>query len=55
MKKTFENRIIELLKDDKELHDALVDLLNAQTEHHRALAKRALKGKGKDAKNHLSV
>lgn len=34
-------RLLELFSEDKELHDALVDLLKAQAEHERALAVKA--------------
>ena len=30
-KKSFEERLLELIQDDEELHEALIDLINAQT------------------------
>jgi hypothetical protein len=38
MKKSIEERILELITEDKELHDAIVAHLKAQTEAALALA-----------------
>lgn len=40
MTKGFEERIIELIKDDKELHDAAVRLIDSLTELNKEKAKR---------------
>ncbi len=36
-------RIVELVKEDPELHTALISLLKAKTAHENALAERALR------------
>ncbi len=38
MSKSFEERLLELIQEDEELHEALVDLIKAKTRAAQALA-----------------
>jgi hypothetical protein len=40
MRKDVFERLIELIKEDKELHDAIIDFIKARTEHELYLARK---------------